>query len=126
MLNDIKNTIYFKITIITIVYIGVLIIVSPIVDNLFRSLDDDKEKKENKIQIFLEIIFQLILVSILWYHLHKFLRSTVEKIFNLQIKYPTENAISFISSIALIGLQKNLLDKLEYITDIHPFLKKNG
>lgn len=121
MLNEIKNTIYFKITIITTVYIWVLIIVSPIVDNLFRSLEEDKEKKENKIQIFLEIIFQLILVSILWYHLHKFLRSTVEKIINLQIKSPTENAISFISSIALIGLQKNLLDKLEYITDIHPF-----
>jgi hypothetical protein len=121
MFSKIKNTIYFKIIIITTVYIGVLIVISPIVDNLFRSLEEDKEKKENKIQIFFEIIFQLILVSILWYHLHNLLRTTIEKILNLQIKSPTENTISFISSIALIGLQKNLLDKLEYITDVHPF-----
>jgi hypothetical protein len=118
---DIKDLIIFKIFVFTVVYVSVLIIISPIIDNLFSSLEEDLDKKENKLQIFLEIVIQLVIVSVLWYYLHEFLRSTVEKIFNLQIKSPTENAISFISSIALIGLQKNLLDKLEYITDIHPF-----
>ena len=32
-----------------------------------------------------------------------------------------KTSISVVSSIALIGLQKNLIDKLEYITITHPF-----
>ena len=118
----IKDTIIFKITIFSVIYIGILIIISPIIDNLFTSLDEDLEKKENKFQIFGEVIIQLILVSIIWYYLHGFLKTNIESKMNIKIKSATENTISFISSIALLGLQKNLLDKLEYITDIHPLI----
>ena len=118
---NIKEKIFFKVSIFNIVYVSILIIISPIIDNLFTSLEEDLDKQENKLQIFLEIVIQLILVSIIWYYLHKFLKGTIETKLNFKIKSATENAINFISSIALIGLQKNLLDKLEYITDIHPF-----
>lgn len=118
---NIKDKIFFKVSIFTIVYVSVLIIISPIIDNLFTSLEEDLDKQENKLQIFLEIVIQLVLVSIIWYYLHQFLKGIIEKKLGFKIKYATENAINFISSIALIGLQKNLLDKLEYITDIHPF-----
>ena len=117
---NIKNLLIFKISIFTIVYVTILILLSPIIDNLFTSLKEDLDKKENKLQILGEIIIQLILVSIIWYYLHKFLKNTIETKLNFKIKSATENTIGFISSIALIGLQKNLLDKLEYITDIHP------
>ena len=34
---------------------------------------------------------------------------------------PSENLMDFISAIVLVGLQKNLIHKLEYITYEHPF-----
>ena len=33
----------------------------------------------------------------------------------------TKAGIDLVSAITLIGLQKNLIDKLEYITHEHPF-----
>jgi hypothetical protein len=117
---SIKDIIIFKISIFTIVYISILIIISPIIDNFFSSLKEDLDKKENKLQILGEIMIQLVFVSVIWYYLHNFLKKNIERILNIEIKTATENTISFISSIALIGLQKNLLDKLEYITDVHP------
>jgi hypothetical protein len=47
--------------------------------------------------------------------------SYLETIFDLKIKTAPKTAINVVSSIALIGLQKNLIDKLEYITISHPF-----
>ena len=116
-----KETILFKISVFSVIYIGILILISPIIDNIFTSLEEDLEKKENKLRIFSEIVIQLIIVSIIWYYLHDFLKNFIESKLNIKIKVATEHTISFISSISLIGLQKNLLDKLEYITDIHPF-----
>ncbi len=115
------DKVYFKISLFSIVYIGVLVLVAPIIDNLFTSLEEDKEKQENNIQIFFEIISQLILISLVWYYLHNFLKKTIETKLNIKIKSATEYTINFISSIAFVGLQKNLLDKLEYIAIIHPF-----
>ena len=115
------DTIFFKISFFSIVYIGVLILIAPIIDNLFTSLEEDKEKRENNIQIFLEIISQLVLISLVWYYLHNFLKNLIETKLNIKIKSASEYTINFISSIAFVGLQKNLLDKLEYIAIIHPF-----
>lgn len=117
---DFKETILFKISVFSIIYIGILILISPIIDNIFTSLEEDLDKKENKLRIFSEIVIQLIIVSVIWYYLHSFLKNTIETKLNIKIKSATENTVNFISSIALIGLQKNLIDKLEYITDIHP------
>ena len=83
-------------------------------------MEEDIEKKENKILIFGEIIVQLVLVSIIWFYLYTFIKKYIEKIFDIKVKLATENTINFISSIALIGLHKNLIDKLEYITGIYP------
>ena len=116
----IKDTLIFKISIFSIIYIAILLFISPIIDNIFTSLEEDIDKKENKITIFIEIIIQFVLVSITWYYLHNFLKKFIKSKLDIKIKTATENTISFISSIALIGLQKNLIDKLEYITDIHP------
>jgi len=115
------DTIFFKISFFSIVYIGVLILIAPVIDNLFTSLEEDTRKKENNIQIFLEIIAQLVLISLVWYYLHNFLKNLIETKLNIKIKSASEYTINFISSIAFVGLQKNLLDKLEYIAIIHPF-----
>ena len=103
------------------VYVTVLIFVSPTIDHLFTSLEQDKAIKETNFQILLEIIMHVIVLVIAWYTLHTFLQSFLEKALKVTVKERTRTAIDFISAIALVGLQKNLLDKLEYITIEHPF-----
>jgi len=121
LIDKIKQSLLFKFTIFSVIYIGLLVLISPILDNLFTALEEDIEKKENKLQIFGEIIVQLVLVSIIWFYLYTFIKKYIEKIFDIKVKLATEHTINFISSIALIGLQKNLLDKLEYITDSYSY-----
>ena len=63
----------------------------------------------------------VIVLVIAWYTLHTFLKSFLESTLNITVQEQTRMAIDFISAIALVGLQKNLLDKLKYITIEHPF-----
>ena len=118
---SIFDNIFFKISLFSTVYLLILITVSPFIDHLFTSLDEDIIVKENNLQILVEIIGQVIIITIIWFTINMYVRSYLEKIFNIQIKVATKTAINVISSIALIGLQRNLIDKLEYITLSHPF-----
>ena len=118
---SIYDNILFKISLFSTVYLLILITVSPFIDHLFTSLDEDIIVKENNLQILVEIIGQVIIITIIWFTINMYVRSYLEKIFNIQIKVATKTAINVISSIALIGLQRNLIDKLEYITLSHPF-----
>ena len=115
------DNVYVKLAIFSSVYVTVLIFVSPTIDHLFTSLDQDRAIKEPNFQILIEIIMHVVVLVIAWYALHTFLKSFLEKTLNVTIKERTRTAIDFISAVALIGLQKNLLDKLQYITIEHPF-----
>ena len=48
-----------KLATFTIIYFLVLIIISPIIDHFFTTLEEDKAIKENNFQILMEIILQL-------------------------------------------------------------------
>ena len=96
-------------------------IVSPIIDHSFTSLDEDINMKENNFQILVEVILHLIIITLFWFYINLYARKYLEKVFNFRIRLATKTAINVVSSIALIGLQKNLIDKLEYITISHPF-----
>ena len=48
---SIYDNILFKISLFSVVYILILITVSPFIDHLFTSLDEDIIVKENKLQI---------------------------------------------------------------------------
>ena len=115
------DNIYVKLAIFSSVYITVLIFFSPAIDHLFTSLEQDKVIKEENWQILIEIILHVVVLVIAWYILHMLLKSFLEKTLNVTVKEHTQTAIDFISAIALVGLQKNLLDKLQYITIEHPF-----
>ena len=115
------NNIIFKISLFSSSYLIILMIVSPIIDHSFTSLDEDINMKENNFQILGEVILHLICITIVWYYINLFARKYLERIFDLKIKIATKTAINVVSSIALIGLQKNLISKLEYITLTHPF-----
>ena len=118
---SIYDNILFKISLFSVVYILILITVSPFIDHIFTSLDEDIIVKENNLQILVEIIGQVVIIAVLWHYINLYVSKYLEKTFNIQIKFATKTAINVISSIALIGLQKNLIDKLEYITISHPF-----
>ena len=118
---NIFNNIFVKLSVFSSIYVIVLIFVAPFIDHLFTSLEEDKLIKETNLQILIEIILHVIVLTIAWYWLHQFLRSFLERLLKIKIKEATQTAIDFISALALIGLQKNLIDKLEYITIEHPF-----
>ena len=115
------NNILFRLSIFSTIYIVILIFISPFIDHIFTSLEQSIDKNESNLQILGEIIIHLIVISIVWYFLHKNLRNYLEIIMNIKIKEATQTAIDIISAIALVGLQKNLIEKLEYITISHPF-----
>ena len=114
------NTI-LKLIIFTIIYFIILLFLSPIIDHFFTTLEQDKAIKESNFQILSEIILQLIVITIVWYFLHGYLSKYLEHLLNAKMGEATKAGIDLVSAITLIGLQKNLIDKLEYITHEHPF-----
>lgn len=118
---NIYDNIIFKIALFSSSYLIILMIVSPIIDHSFTSLDEDINMKETNFQMLGEIILHLICITIVWYYINIYTREYLTSFFDLKIKMATKTAISVVSSIALIGLQKNLIEKLEYITISHPF-----
>jgi len=115
------DNIPIRLSIFASIYVIVLIFIAPFIDHLFTSLEDDELIKENNFQILGEIIAHVIVLTISWYFLHKYLNKILETLLNIKIKEATKTGIDFISAIALIGLQRNLIDKLEYISLEHPF-----
>ena len=115
------NSISFKIPFVTIIYLLLLIVVSPVIDHSFTSLDEDINMKENNFQVLGEVILHLIIIAFIWYIINYYVPKYIGSLLNIKIKQATKSAIGVVSSIVLIGLQKNLIDKLEYITLTHPF-----
>mgnify|MGYP001341383824 CR=1 FL=1 len=115
------NNPYIKLSIFTTVYLIVLIFIAPAIDHFFTTLEEDINKKESNIQILGEVIIHIIVLAILWYLLNKYLSKYLEKLLKVKIKEQTLTAIEIVTALALLGLQKNLINKLEYITIKHPF-----
>jgi hypothetical protein len=121
----ILDIIPLRISIFCVIYILLLIFLAPLIDHIFTTLDDDKKLKENNFQILGEIILHLIIISIVWYLLNTYLVILLEGILNIKIKEATKSTVGIVGSIALVGLQKNLIEKIEYISYKHPFRMKN-
>ena len=117
---NIFNNILVKLSIFSTIYVTILIFLSPFIDHLFTSLEKDKKSKISKKKILIEIILHVILITIIWFFLNSFLRYHIKSLLKIEIKEATKTAIDFVSAIVLVGLQKNLIDKLEYITLEHP------
>lgn len=118
---NIYNNVVVRLSVFSTIYIIVLIFLAPFIDHLFTSLEEDIDKKETNLQILWEIILHVVVLTILWYFLHKYLRGNLEKLMDIKIKEATKTAIDIISAIALVGLQRNLINKLKYISYEHPF-----
>ena len=122
---NLLNNIPVRLSVFSSIYVVVLIFVAPFIDHLFTSLEEDKLIEENNYQILLEIIAHVIVLTITWHFLNKYMSHYLESLLGVKIKDATKKAVDFISAIALVGLQRNLIDKLEYITLEHPFRMKD-
>jgi len=118
---NIYDNIILRLCVFSTVYIIVLIFLAPFIDHMFTTLEEDIDKRETNIQILVEIILHTIVLAISWYFLHKYLRKYLENFMNIKMKEATKTAIDIISAIALVGLQRNLIHKLKYISYEHPF-----
>ena len=118
---NIIDNVFVRLSIFTTLYIVILIFTSPLIDHLFTSLNEDLIVKESNLQILMEIILHIIALALTWYVLHNYIRVKVENLLNIKMRETTKTAIDIISAIALVGLQRNLINKLKYISYEHPF-----
>ena len=122
---NLLNNIPVRLSVFSSIYVIVLIFLAPFIDHLFTSLEADKAIEENNFQILLEILIHIMVLTVSWYFLNKYLKHYLEKILGIKVKDATEKALDIASAVSLIGLQRNLLEKLEYITFEHPFRLKD-
>lgn len=84
-----------------------ILIFSPLIDHLFGPLN----KNKNDYLILVEIFLHILILTLFWKYVTVLL-------FN-KFKHD-ENVQDLIQGIVLFGLQKNLIDKLNYITYKNP------
>ena len=102
---------------ITFLYCVVLFIIAPMIDHAFTPL----HKEESNTEIFIEIVLQIITVSVIWFYLRNFINNTIHRFIHIKNIKTIDTSIAIISGLILIGLQTHLKSKLEYITHEHPF-----
>jgi len=104
-----------QLLVVSFVYIVLLIILAPLLDHIFSPL----EKTKDNYIIFSEVVGQILLVVLLWYYLNREIQLMLKYV-HIKIRKQEEMSIDIISAIVLIGLQNNLMKKLNYLTDEHP------
>tara|TARA_B110001469_G_C9546953_1_gene271465 strand:- start:55 stop:414 length:360 start_codon:yes stop_codon:yes gene_type:complete len=102
---------------ISVIHIIILFTITPFIDHIFTPLND----KESNTEILIEIITQLLTLSVIWYLLNKYVLYNINKYFKLNNVKLVSTILDIIYAVVLIGLQSNLINKLEYITYKHPF-----
>ena len=106
-----------KIIFTTVIYIIVLFIISPILDHAFSPLDEE----ESHLEIMLEIIGQIIALTVVWYIISEYFIIKLNNYLGLKDNKIIDKAINVISAVIMVGLQTHLVSKLEYLTHKHPF-----
>lgn len=108
---------FILIPLLTILFI----FIGPMIDHLFSTLTEDEKKNLSNFQILKEIILHMILICIIWTLYQLYINKLIVKIFNIKLTEINNIILNIVLSILLIGTQKNLLDKINYITFTHPF-----
>jgi|TARA_B110001469_G_C9593427_1_gene294561 hypothetical protein len=106
-----------KIILVVVYYVLVLIFIGPVIDHAFSRI----KTSDTNFEIFTEVLLQLLTVTIVWFYLSKLMFTIGHRVFNLHSLVGIDDIIEIVSGIMLVGLQKNLLEKLSYITKVHPF-----
>ena len=101
-------------------YLFILIAVAPAIDHLFIDLEQDRARGYGNPRILIEIMIHIFILLFVWFYIDRILTWGLSKI-NIQSTNDIKTCIRIICALALVGLQKNLINKLRYITIEHPF-----
>ena len=108
-----------NISIYSVLYFTVLVHISSIIDNLFTDLDTDIKMGVSKRRITIDIVCHLLVIVLSLYFVHLVLKETMQKY--IPFGPHTNDSINIVCGISLVGLQRNLIDKLKYITGEYQF-----
>ena len=109
-----------KFLVFIVLYEIFLIVFSPFIDHFFTTLDQDKLLKETNTEILVEIISHIVVLTIAFLFLDVMIQMIIKGIKAKNFEAYKTSA-ELLTAITLIGLQKNLINKLNYITHEHPF-----
>ena len=99
-----------------IIVISFLLVFAPMVDHVFYL--DHKIEESTDLEVFIIILVHIILVGVLIYLFHFYIVRKYIKFFKLNETYI--KIIDLILGLTLVGLQRNLLYKLRYLSNRHP------
>ena len=111
---------FFYFYLLLVIIIIFLLIFAPLIDHLFYV--DHKLEEMSELKIFGLILIHTILLGILIYLFHNYIVKKYIKYFKLNETYV--KIIDLIISLILVGLQRNLLFKLRYLSTKHPIRSK--
>ena len=110
------NLNFLSVFFLAIVISTFLLVFAPMVDHLFyidHKLDDSTD-----FEVFMTILIHIILLGILIYLFHYYIVKKYIKYFKLNETYI--KIIDLILALTLVGLQRNLVFKLRYMSNRHP------
>ena len=116
-MNHFDNII--KIGIVTVIVFIPLFILSPYIDHKFNSLEKDLEENKTRFQIMAQVMIHLVVLVILSYVVFRLFEHVIERYMKIKINEYIHDGYEMVGAVVLVGLQRNLIEKLEYITSTH-------
>lgn len=116
-MNHFENII--KIGIVTVIVFIPLFILSPFVDHKFKTLDEDINQNKTRFQIMMQVMTHLVVLVILSYVVFRLFEHVIEKYMKIKINKYVHDGYEMVGAVVLVGLQRNLIEKLDYITSTH-------
>ena len=110
------NLNFLSVFFLAIVISTFLLVFAPMVDHLF--FIDHKLDESTDFEVFMTIIIHIILLGILIYLFHYYIVKKYINYFKLNETYV--KIIDLILGLTLVGLQRNLVFKLRYMSNRHP------
>ena len=110
------NLNFLSVFFLAIVVSTFLLVFAPMVDHIFYI--DHKLDESTDLEVFMTILIHIILLGILIYLFHYYIVKKYINYFKLNETYI--KVVDLILGLTLVGLQRNLVFKLRYMSNRHP------
>lgn len=110
------NLNFLSVFFLAVVISTFLLVFAPMVDHIFYI--DHKLDESTDLEIFMIILIHIILLGILIYLFHYYVVKKYINYFKLNETYI--KVVDLILGLTLVGLQRNLVFKLRYMSNRHP------
>lgn len=108
---------YLSVPFLLIITTAFLLLFAPLVDHIFYV--DHKLDETSDLEIFLIVLVHIILLGVLIFIFHRYIVKKYMDYFKLSATYV--KMVDLILALTLTGLQRNLIFKLRYLSNKHPF-----